>query len=300
VEAIKEKVIFLIGKGFLGEKIVSVFNEKGVKVITAGIQENVDYAVDVTDEQSLIYLFKELNPDVVLLTAGITNVDLCETEKEKAFQVNVEGTRNVVDACRAFNSKLVFFSSDYVFDGMKGNYTERDKVNPINFYGETKVKGEELVKALDEHLILRVSALYGFNSPQDKKTFIRYAIEELKNNKQILVAKQVNCPTLIDDIAEAVYFMLERDFSGLFHLSGSEACSRKGLLSKICRVFGFDFSLVKEVKEISFWKAKRPFNSSLNISKVKLRGIEMSSVEEGLIKMKKQIEQQINLNEGND
>ncbi len=290
METIKEKVILLIGKGFLGTKIVSVFSQKGIKIITAGIEDKVDYSLDITDEQSMIYLFKDLNPDIVFLAAGITNVDLCEVEQENAIEVNIEGTRNVVDACRAFNSKLVFFSTDYVFDGIKGNYTEKDKVNPINFYGKTKVQGEQIVQGLEGHLIARVSALYGFNSEKDKKTFVVYALEQLKQNKEITAANLINCPTLIDDIAEAIHFMLEKNFSGTFHLTGSEACSKKDLLLKICKVFDLNSSLVKEVSLIQKWKAKRPVNTSLDITKIQLHGIKMSSVEEGLIRMKKEME----------
>lgn len=289
MEAIKEKIIFLIGKGFLGEKIVSVFKQKGIKIITAGIEDNVDYSLNITDEQSMIYLFKDLNPDIILLPAGITNVDLCETEQEKATEVNVEGTRNVVDSCRAFNSKLVFFSTDYVFDGNQGNYTEKDKVNPINFYGQTKVQGEKLTQGLNDYLIARVSALYGFNSKQDKNTFVRYAINELKKEKEVIVAKLINCPTLIDDVAEAVYLMLEKNFSGVFHITGSEACSKYNLLKEICKVYGFDSCKIKEVPVISGWKAKRPLDTSLDTTKIQLQGIKMSSVEEGLMRMKKEM-----------
>ena len=286
---IKEKVIFLIGKGFLGTKIVSVFKEKGIKLITSGIEDKVDYSLDITDEQSMIYLFKDLNPDIVLLPAGITNVDLCETEKEKATEVNVEGTRNVVDSCRAFNSKLVFFSTDYVFDGLKGNYLETDLVSPVNFYGETKVLGEKMVSGLNDYLIARVSALYGFNSKEDKNTFVRYAINELRKEKEITAAKLINCPTLIDDIAEAVYFMLEKNFSGLFNVTGSEKTSKYNLLKKICQVYGFDSCKIKEVPVIPGWKAKRPLDTSLDITKIQLHGIKMSSIEEGLIKIKKDL-----------
>jgi len=290
VEAIKEKIIFLIGKGFLGTKIVSVFRQKGIKIITADIQGKVDYSLEITDEQSMIYLFKDLNPDVVLLPAGITNVDLCETEQEKAFEVNVEGTRNVVDCCRAFNSKLVFFSTDYVFDGLKGNYSEKDSVNPVNVYGKTKVQGEEIVKGIENYLIARVSALYGFNSKEDKNTFVFHAINELKEEQDIFVANFINCPTLIDDVAESIYLMLEKDFSGTFNVCGKEACSKHGLLKKVCKVYGFNPSNIKLVPKISSWKAKRPLNSSLDITKIQLHGIKMSSIEEGLIKMKKQME----------
>ncbi len=289
MEAIKEKLIFLIGKGFLGTKIVSVFKEKGIKVITAGLEEKNDYSLDITDEQSLIYLFKDLNPDIVLLPAGITNVDYCEAEQEKAIEVNIEGTRNVVDACRAFNSKLVFFSTDYVFDGKKGNYTEKNKVNPINFYGKTKVKGEQFVKGLEDYLIARVSALYGFNSNKDKNTFVRYAVNELKQGNQITAVKLINCPTLIDDVAEAVFFMLEKNFSGLFHVAGCDSCSKYDLLKKICKVYGFDSCQIKEVLSIPKWKAQRPENTSLDTTKIQLQGIKMSSVEEGLLKMKEQM-----------
>jgi len=282
-------MIFLIGKGFLGTKIVSVFKEKGIKLVTAGLEDKVNYSLDITDEKSMIFLFKDLNPDVVLLAAGITNIDFCETNQKQAVQVNVDGTRNIVDACRAFNSKLVFFSSDYVFDGKKGNYTEKEKVCPINFYGETKVLGEKMVQDLPDYLIARVSALYGFNSKKDKKTFIKFAIEELQNNRQVLVSNNINCPTLIDDIAEAVYLMLEKNFSGLFNVSGSEKCSKYNLLKKICEVYGFNSCKIKEIPVIPSWKAKRPLDTSLDITKIQLQGIKMSSVEEGLIKMKKDL-----------
>lgn len=289
ISQIKSNKILLVGKGFLGEKITSIFSEKDISISTAGIEKGCDAVLDLTNREKTIELIEKLHPDTVILTASISNVDYCELHPKEAEAVNVIGTKNLVDACSETKSKLVFFSTDYVFDGKKGGYKEEDSCNPINHYGKTKLEGEKIVKESEESLILRPSTLYGFNSLNDKNTFVRFVVRQLSQKQEVKASTQITSPTLIDDLASATMHLIEKNASGVFHTAGAEAISRYDLAKKIAGVFSLDDSNIKKVDSIPGGKAKRPENSSLDINRIKEQEIEMSGIELGLKKLKFQL-----------
>ncbi len=308
--------VLVIGAGFLGRKLVEVFSKNGFKVeatslrkklnkivftISAedgGIEEplpaNLPFSLDITGKKAVEEFFKKSKPEIVILAASLTNVDYCEEHPEEAEKINVEGTKNVIEECKKSNSKLVFYSTDFVFDGEKGNYSEIDKTKPLCVYAKTKLEGEKLIEKnlqKENFLILRTSTLYGFGIDFDKKPFTDWVIESLKSGKKInAVFDQITCPTLIDDLANATLKLVQKKKCGLYHAVGSEAISRFDFAKKIAKIFGLDESLINEIKSSElFQKAKRPKDSSLGISKLENEGIEMSNVEQGLKEMKRQM-----------
>ncbi|MFH1545319.1 MAG: SDR family oxidoreductase [archaeon] len=281
----------MVGKGFLGEKIKNVFSEKDLQISTAGIEKGCDAVLDLTNREKTIELIKKLNPNTIILTASISNVDYCELHPKEAESVNMLGTRNIVDACKETKSKLVFFSTDYVFDGAKGKYNEEDSCNPINHYGKTKEEGEKIVKELEDSLILRPSTLYGFNSLDDKNTFVKFVVKQISQNQEVSASTQITSPTLIDDLADATLNLIEKNAKGVFHTAGSEAISRYDLAKKIAEIFSLDESKIKKVDLIPGAKARRPENSSLDIKKLTEEEISMSTIELGLKKLKFQLKE---------
>ena len=249
--------------------------------------------LDITNEIEVLNLFYKLKPGAVIHTASETSVDKCETEKEHAWKTNVEGTRNIALACGKVDGKLVYISTDYVFDGEKGNYMEQDKPNPINYYGVTKLEGEnQVIQHCKNYAILRTSVLYGLH-PQ-KQNFATWTINQLKQNKEITVVEDhYNTPTLADNLAEIAIEVIQKDLQGLYHASGSERISRYELARQIAKTFYLDSSLIKPINmsQLAAWIAKRPKDSSLNTEKIqKQLKTKPLNISEGLERMKKEAE----------
>ena len=287
--------LLVIGVGFLGQKLMSVFKARGFEVYGADTSGDENVKIDITDRQSVLGVFESVRPEVAVLTAGLTNVDLCQEDPTLCSKVNILGVENVAQAAIKFNSKLVFISTDYVFDGLKGNYAEQDDLNPLSVYAWSKIEGERIVSALPDHLILRTSTLYGFNNADDKMNFVKWVVSQLEEGNQVkIVSDQKTNPTLIDDLAEATARLIELGEKGVFHSVGSEPISRYDFVKKIISVFGLDESLLEETDSRRFvQKAERPADSSLKITQIESKGIRMRDCLSGLREMKRQMQKQI-------
>jgi dTDP-4-dehydrorhamnose reductase len=288
--------LFVTGaSGLLGNKIVEL-TKNDYTVIplhnTKPLHSN-SLKLDITDSSRVLNLFHTLKPDVVIHTASETNVDTCETEKVHAWKTNVEGTRNTALACSNVGAKLVYISTDYVFDGEKGNYNEQDKPNPINYYGVTKLEGEnQVVEHCQKYVILRASVLYGWHPW--KQNFVTRTINMLKLNREITVVEDhYNTPTLADNLAEITIEAIERKLQGLYHASGSERISRYKFARQTAKTFNLDQNLIKSIKmsQLTAWIAKRPKDSSLNTDKIRKKlKTKPLNVTDGLNRMKKEAE----------
>ncbi|MEM3443201.1 MAG: SDR family oxidoreductase, partial [Candidatus Bathyarchaeia archaeon] len=217
----------------------------------------------------------------------------CEIEKEHAWKVNVEGAKNIAFACNKIGAKLVYISTDYVFDGLKGYYSEEDKPNPINYYGLTKFEGEkQVIQHCQDYVILRTSVLYGWHPW--KQNFVTWVINQLKQNKEInVVQNHFNTPTLAGNLAQMSIEALQRDLHGLYHASGSERINRYDFAVQIAKTFSLDASLIKPIKmsQLASWVAKRPKDSSLNTDKIqKQLKTKPLNITQGLKRMKAEVE----------
>ena len=277
----------VIGNGFLGKKLASDLNCPAVDLETP-------IPIDITDVMSIRQVMKHYKPDVVIHTAAMTNVDACEKEPNLSQKVNVEGTRHVYNYCDAYNIKMVFISTDFVFGGNSGDYKEEDIPNPQSIYASNKVDGEVIVMQNPDNLILRTSTLYGFNDIEDKMTFPTWVKKVCDMKQKVkIVHDQTTCPTLIDNISTAILKLISKDCSGIYHCVGSQALDRWKYAITVADVFECDFALKRitcvDSKSLN-QDAKRPTNSSLCIDKLRQEGIEMFDVETGLKVMKKQME----------
>ena len=290
----KTKVLLTGASGFLGKKIMMMFPELGFEVLgtSASKDENIS-KMDVTNRKEVLGLISDFKPDVVVHAAAVINVDWCEQNRDEAFRINVDGARNVAEACRDVGAKMVLVSTDYVFDGKKnGKYKEDDERNPVGVYGWTKAEAEKVVEQiLDDYLIVRASVLYGFNDSRDRETYVTYVLRMLKSGEEVFgFTDQYNNPAFIDDVVQALAKLIKLDEGGIFHVTGPENISRFEFARKIVKVFGFDEKLVKKgTWESSEHKAPRAKRLDESIEKLESRGIKMSGIEEGLKKMKKQM-----------
>ena len=215
-----------------------------------------------------------INFDVLVNAAAFTNVDACETERDRAFLINAEAPGLLAEICNAKGAKLIHFSTDYVFDGEKrAPYTEEDRANPISFYGESKRAGEKNVIAVgNEHVVVRVSWVFG----PDRPSFIDAMIKRAQQEEKIdAVSDKFSTPTYTDDIASMLPEFFERDIEGgILHFANSGKCSWQEYAQwalDCCRDRGVPLKArtVAAVKlsDMTNWTARRPVNSVLSTAK---------------------------------
>ena len=302
------KLLVIGGSGLLGYKVAKMASNEHETFLTYNyrfiqIEGCTALKLDKCDRKAVFELLEKINPDVVIDTAALHNVDYCETHPEGAWKVNVEGTRNVAEACKKVGAKVIFISTDYVFDGTKGYYTEEDTPNPLSHYAKTKLEAEKIIQSLDvNYIIARPSVIYGWNSNEvsglksssgKSVNFVVWALQKLEKGEEIkAVTDQYSSPTLADNLAEALLVMASSEKQGIYHTAGKDCVNRYEFTLKIAEVFGLDKSLIKPVtSEIFKQVAKRPKKCCLDVSKAeKDFGIRFLTVEEGLKFMKNQKE----------
>jgi CDP-6-deoxy-D-xylo-4-hexulose-3-dehydrase len=236
--------------------------------------------------------FAEIKPEIVILCGSLTNVELCEEDKTLAELINIVGTRNVVEEAKRHNSKLIFFSTDYIFDGKDGPYSEDALPNPINYYGKTKLLGEEIVKTLPSYLIIRTTGVFSFE--ENGQNFAMQVIRKGILGEEIQVpSDQIANPILASNLADCVAELIEKE--GVYNISGKQVLSRYDFALSIADSFLFDKGLIIPVLTSSLdQKAKRPLNGGLITDKASLElKTKILSVEEGLARMRKRADEEI-------
>jgi dTDP-4-dehydrorhamnose reductase len=267
------KILVTGASGLLGHKVVQLAIEKGHEVYALYNEHTISLGapikLDLTDSERLRKAICELKPDAIIHTAAYTDVDGCEVNRELAWKVNAEATKHIAKASASIGSHLTYVSTDYVFDGEKGLYSEDDIPNPVSYYGYTKLKGEEFI---NEHAadwcIARTSVIYGW-APAGKQNFATWLINNLNQRRELKVLiDQYVSPTLNTNLAEMLIEIAERKITGTLHTAGAERICRHEFALKLVEIFNLDAGLIKSAKmdEIP-WEAKRPKDSSLNVSK---------------------------------
>ena len=204
-------------------------------------------------------------PDYIINVAAYTNVDKCESEKELAWNINVNGVEYLAKYSVPSNAHLIHISTDYVFDGLAGPYSENDLPNPISYYGRSKLAGENVIKKFDiKSTILRTNVLFGptkFGRPD----FVKWVFNSLSENKNIrIVTDQINNPTYIEDLAQAIITICDSEKTGLFNIGGAELLNRLEFTKEIAEYFNLDFNLVEPIITADLNQpAPRPLNSGL-------------------------------------
>ncbi len=225
--------------------------------------------LDVRDKNSLEKAFNLFEPEVVVMAGGITDVDLCTLKPKLSEDVNIKGTLNLAKKIKEYGSKLIYISTDYIFDGENGPYKEDDKPNPINIYGRTKLEAENIIRAkLRDYLIVRTCQLYGID--HKKKNFVIKIIYNIQNNKKVYAADDLySTPTYAGSLSEIIIKLIEKKAKGVYHGAGAEFINRYDYVNKIADIFGLDERLIQKVKLKDLeLKAVRPPKCGLKIDKV--------------------------------
>lgn len=282
--------------GLLGSKLMELGSEQlqifGCdRVKPQGFYDGKLYLLDITERESVIDAVKDIGPDWVVHSAAITDVDFCETHQEIARKVNVEGTRNIADAAGLAGAKMVYVSSDYIFDGKLGPYSEDDAPNPIGVYGRTKLDGEEEVKRSGAgSIIARSTVIFGHHA-LGLENFATWAISKLKIGEKIRVVNdQFGNPTLADNCAQMILKLIEKNSYGTYNVVGKDYVSRYDFALKIADSFGFDKKLIVPVSSEELGQAsRRPRMGGLKTDKIQVLGIRPMDIEESLEIMKMQM-----------
>jgi len=269
-----EKLLITGGSGLLGSNIAGIA-AKGFKVFAthnsnpSQIQDTEFLPLDIRDKKQVFFTFRKAMPNLVIHTAALTNVDYCETHSKEAWAVNAEGTENVALASKEVGAKLFYISTDSVFNGEQGMYVEEDTPNPINVYAKTKFEGEERARHwLSDSIIVR-TAFYGW-SLHNKSSLAEWVVNGLRERKTLNMFTDVFfSPIFVSNLVEVLIEMYHRNLSGIFHVAGSERCSKYVFGQEIAKSFGLNSEYVKpsSVAEAGL-KARRPKDVSLNINKV--------------------------------
>lgn len=284
------------GSGLLGRYLIQeavgsndtvLSTYQSMPVSVQGISEA---RLDLRDVTATKEVLERFQPDMVLLPAAMTNVDQCERSPTQSWEINAEGPMNVANVCKDIGAKLLYVSTDYVFNGMKqSKYYEFDTTDPISIYGQTKLEGERCTMDADKHnLVCRVSVLYGWNR-SGKKNFVTWLLDELENKRPVNVFDdQWVSPTYAPHCAKVLLKLIKSDEKGVFHTSGPDCLNRYEIALMVAKEFGLDASLVRKVPTKSVdLLARRPERSCLSVDKVEsILDMGMLSFGEGIKMMR--------------
>lgn len=293
------KVLITGASSLPGYRTTLVMLDRGYEIIATYMTHEIPIThaclmkirADIRDYQSLKTLFEEHKPNVVIHMAAYGDVDGCESNRTLAWETNVTGSINIAKLAREYSEYMLYLSTDYVFDGRRGMYSEYDPPCPINYYGLTKMCGE--VATLSSGLdcsIVRASSIYGFGP--GRKNFAKFLVEKLSAGEKVrALIDQFTSPTQASLLAEAISEIVERRLTGIFHVVG-ERLSRYDFAMKVAELFNFDKNLVEKAEMREFkWLAPRPVDASLSCKRTReTLKTDFYSTERALRTLKEEIE----------
>ena len=283
------KLLVLGGSGLIGNALLK--NSKNEFDILTTFYKNHISIKNVrsfqysfpNDLNNLRELLEKEKPDVLVNTMGYSNIDFCELNKSDTEMLHVEVTEKICKICENIGTKQIFLSSDYVFDGEKGNYSEDDVPNPVNYYGLSKLKAEQLILKNPINTVIRTSVIYDWDY---RARFFNSVIKNLQNNQEINATTDVyNSVTFLDNLVESIFKVITLNQNGIFHVVDSACVNRFEFAEMIAKIFQLDKNLIKmvSVQDESKNIAKRPKNACLNNSKAKKElGLNFNTIEEGV------------------
>ncbi len=254
--------------GQLGFDLKRVLLANGHDVLATDID-----TVDITNFEQVLNSIETYNPDVVIHCAAWTAVDLAEDEQESCYNVNVIGTKNIVEATKKVDAKLIHISTDYVFDGRKsGEYEVDDQTNPLGVYGQTKLEAEKLVVEYAKHFIVRITWVFGINGNNFVKTMIKLGKER---DQLTVINDQVGSPTYTYDLAFLLEQISKTDKYGMYHATNEGICSWADFAREIFNVYGLDVEVKNILTSEYPTKATRPLNSRISKQKLVDNGFDL-------------------------
>lgn len=275
--------IYITGSnGFLAQKFCEVIVDRQLPHELFGVSKSINrniylddscfQQVDITDFDLLMKSLTAFNPTHILHTAAMTTVEGCEENKDEAYKVNVLLTAYLANYCAQHHIHFTFISTDFVFDGKNGPYSESDDTNPINYYGETKVLAERaILNTTADAAILRTILVYGAIPDKSRGNLVLWAKSQLEQDIAIrVVCDQWRMPTWVDDLAEASLLVMRNNATGIFNISGEEMMTIEEAVVKIAETLNLNTSLITSIRAEDIGQANnRPRKTGFNLSKSK-------------------------------
>jgi dTDP-4-dehydrorhamnose reductase len=288
--------------GLLGQKLVNLLQRKNENqwIATARGSNRISNlskehfaTMDITNPDEIQKVFDLYKPDVLIHTAAMTQVDDCETHQQACWLQNVKAVEYLIEACNKYHTFFIHLSTDFIFDGTSGPYTEEAEANPLSFYGKSKWEAEKLLQTSNiEWAIARTVLVYGIVEDMSRSNIILWVKKSLEEGKTIkVVDDQWRTPTLAEDLAMGVYLIAKHRAKGIFNISGKDMLTPYQMALATADFFGLDKSLIQRADSSTFTQpAKRPPKTGFIIDKArKILGYEPHSFQEGLAILQKQI-----------
>lgn len=290
------KILITGANGLLGHKLVRLLGLKREVVVIATARGesrlrpeygSFQYeSMDIANREDVLEIVGRHKPDVIINTAAMTNVDECEKEKEACMQLNVEAVKYLVEAAEQTNAFLLHLSTDFIFSGEEGPYDEQGVPAPVNFYGESKLLGEQVVMNSNiKWAIARTVLVFGIVPDMSRSNIILWVKGSLEAQKPIqVVDDQWRTPTLAEDLAMGCYLIAEQRAEGIYNISGQDMLTPYEMAIKTADFFGLDKSLITRTDSTKFTQpAKRPPRTGFIIEKAKTNlGYQPHSFDEGV------------------
>lgn len=276
------KVIITGSNGLLGQSLLNLLLKEKNKYQVFGFsrgnnrsgREDFEYtSIDITEKFLLKEVIHQIKPDVIINTAAMTNVDVCETKKEACNLLNVTVVQWLSELSKELNAHIIHLSTDFIFDGKKGNYKETDTPKPLNYYGVTKLKSEEvLIASQVDFTILRTILVYGQVFDKSRSNIVLWVKKSLEAKKEItIVDDQYRMPTYVEDLALACKIAMDKKAIGTFHISSKKLLSIYELAQQIAEVFQLDKNLIKPISTATLNQtAARPAITGFDLTKTNL------------------------------
>ncbi|KOY50506.1 SDR family oxidoreductase [Polaribacter dokdonensis] len=273
------KVVITGSNGLLGQSLLNLLLDEKNKYEVYGFSKGENrsgrndfkyYSLDITNKEQLIKEIKKLQPNYIVNTAAMTQVDACENNKSACDTLNVDVVKWLAEICKKINAHLIHISTDFIFDGKKGWYTETDEPNPLSYYGLSKLKSEQVLEKLTiNYTILRTILVYGKVYDMSRSNIVLWVKESLENKKEItIVDDQYRTPTYVKDLALACKISIDKNATGVFNIASSELLSIYEIAKQIADVFNLDDSYIKPISTSTLNQtANRPIKTGFDLSK---------------------------------
>jgi dTDP-4-dehydrorhamnose reductase len=273
------KILITGSNGLLGQKIVRQSLKKGITFLATSKGENRNpdcpsekyQSLDICDATEIENVFSDFEPTHIIHTAAITNVDACELNPEECELVNVTATRYLLEASQKINAHFQLLSTDFIFDGEKGNYKETDEPNPLSVYAKSKVDGEAILINSDykNHSVVRTIIVYGIGNNLSRNNIICWAKEALSKGQTMnIIDDQFRAPTWADDLAWACLRICELNKTGIYHISGPETLSIYTIVERVANFYNLSTqTLTKTDSSTLNQPAKRPPRTGFDLTK---------------------------------
>lgn len=293
------KVLVTGANGLLGQHLVKQLLDKGYTVAATSLgpsrlpfvktEHYAYHELDVTDGPVVNKLLLQLRPDAIIHAAAMTQVDACEEQKITCWNINVTATRFLLDAAREIAARFILVSSDFVFDGLHGPYSETSEPNPVNYYGSTKWGAEKAVQESGLHwAIVRTVLVTGNPLSGTRQNIITWVKEKLEMGEKIrVVDDQYRTPTFVEDLAAGIVLVLEKKAQGIYHISGKDSLTPYSMALETARILKLDEKLIERADSASLSQpAVRPPRTGFVIGKAETElGYRPHSFRESLEKM---------------